>query len=51
MPMFIRITNFGAFVEGWGLYSEHLGHEMKVYDDDATQLVGFYSFNLLRAAR
>jgi uncharacterized protein (DUF885 family) len=51
LPLFIRATSFGAFTEGWGLYSEFLGHELKLYDEDITQLLGFYSFNLMRAAR
>ncbi len=51
MPQFVRVSYFGAFSEGWGLYSESLGHELKVYEDDISQLVGFYSLNMLRAAR
>ena len=42
---------YSSFVEGWGLYSEYLGHELMLYNDDPYQLVGFYSFNLIRASR
>ena len=36
--------------EGWGLYSEYLGKELGLYED-VYDLLGFYSFALLRAAR
>ena len=36
--------------EGWGLYSEYLGLEMGLYEDDYARL-GHYSYNLLRACR
>ncbi len=26
-----------SFVEGWGLYAEYLGHELKMYDEDPYQ--------------
>ena len=42
---------YSSFVEGWGLYSEFLGHEMGLYDEDPHNLIGFYSFNLIRASR
>ncbi len=51
MPMFLRVGYFGAFIEGWGLYAEFLGNELKVFEEDPTQWIGFYSMNLLRAAR
>ncbi len=41
---------YTSFSEGWGLYSEFLGHEMELYEDPY-DLLGFYSWNLLRAAR
>ena len=44
-------STYSAFVEGWALYSEHLGLELELYEEDPFQLVGFYSFNLLRASR
>ena len=42
---------YSAFGEGWALYCEYLGHELGLYKEDPYQLIGFYSFNLLRASR
>ena len=41
---------YTVHVEGWGLYAEYLGLEMGMFKDPY-QKVGFYSWNLLRAAR
>ena len=41
---------YTSHIEGWGLYSEYLGHEMGMFDDPE-QEIGFYSWNLLRACR
>ena len=30
--------SYTAFVEGWGQYAEHLGYEMKVFDEDPYQV-------------
>jgi uncharacterized protein (DUF885 family) len=40
----------GAFVEGWGLYSERLADEMKLFSGDVDR-VGLLSNEALRAAR
>jgi len=31
--------SYTAFVEGWGQYAEHLGYEMKVFDEDPYQVI------------
>ena len=46
-----RPAKYTAHVEGWALYAEFLGHEMGLFEEDAYQLLGFYSYNLLRSAR
>ena len=40
----------GAFIEGWGLYSESLGKELGCYRDPF-QLVGRLSAEMFRACR
>jgi uncharacterized protein (DUF885 family) len=40
----------GAYVEGWGLYSERLADEMGLYTSDVARL-GMLSFDALRACR
>ncbi|OQR72727.1 hypothetical protein BIW11_10201, partial [Tropilaelaps mercedesae] len=39
-----------AYIEGWGLYSEFLGHEMGVYQS-SYEKYGHYSQEILRACR
>lgn len=51
IPMWRRnFTGFTAFTEGWGLYSEHLGIEMGMYDSPETNM-GRLSYEMWRACR
>jgi len=51
MPDFRKFgVSFTAFVEGWGLYSERLGIEMKLYDTPADNM-GRLSYEMWRACR
>ncbi len=50
VPKFRRFGGYGAYSEGWGLYSEQLGHEMGFYEDPYS-LFGMYSTALWRAIR
>ena len=33
LPTFRKFTSYGAFIEGWALYSEQLAHEMGFYEN------------------
>jgi len=46
-----RFPMHTAHSEGWGLYSEYLGFEMGLYEEDLYARFGHYSYNLLRACR
>ena len=50
MPNFRRFSGFTAFTEGWGLYSESLGHEMGFYKDPYSRF-GALTYDMWRAVR
>ncbi|WP_168205397.1 DUF885 domain-containing protein [Bythopirellula goksoeyrii] len=50
MPTFRRFTDFTAFVEGWGLYSERLGLEAGFYQDPYSNF-GRLTMEMWRACR
>lgn len=50
LPKFRRDYSVTAFVEGWGLYAEHLGYETGMYDD-VYQKYGALTFEMWRACR
>jgi uncharacterized protein (DUF885 family) len=50
LPAFRRNLYINAFGEGWGLYSEYLGHEMGLYQDPYS-LFGRLTYDMWRACR
>lgn len=50
LPKFRRELGVTAFVEGWGLYAEHLGYETGMYED-LYQRYGALTFEMWRACR
>jgi prolyl oligopeptidase len=50
IPRWRRQSSFTAFVEGWGLYSERLGDEMGLYEDDLSRF-GMLTYQAWRACR
>ena len=50
MPKFRKFGGYGAYVEGWGLYSERLANEMGVYKDPYARF-GMLSLQVWRAIR
>lgn len=50
IPKFRKFGGYGAYVEGWGLYSERLANEMGVYKDPYDRF-GMLSLQVWRAIR
>lgn len=50
VPKFRRFGYYGAYTEGWGLYSERLAKEMGAYSDPYSEL-GMLSLQVWRACR
>lgn len=51
LPMIRRVMGFGAYAEGWALYSEQVVQEMGVYDGEPLNELGYIHDALLRSAR
>jgi uncharacterized protein (DUF885 family) len=51
LPMLRKAGGFGAYIEGWALYSEQLAQEMGVYADDPAGELGYIHDALLRSGR
>lgn len=50
LAWFRRFGGYGAFIEGWGLYSESLGEEMGFYQDPYSKF-GQLTYEIWRAVR
>jgi uncharacterized protein (DUF885 family) len=51
LPMIRKAGGFGAYEEGWALYSEQLAQEMGVYADHPDWELGYIHDGLLRSGR
>lgn len=50
LPPFRRNMGIGAYVEGWGLYSERLGYDMGLYQDPYSKF-GQLTYDMWRSVR
>jgi uncharacterized protein (DUF885 family) len=50
IPKFRRYSDYTAYVEGWGLYSESLGYDMGLYKDPYDRF-GQLTYDMWRAVR
>ena len=46
-----RAYMYIAYKEGWGLYSEFLGHDLGLYEGQPLKELGYIKGDLLRSAR
>ncbi|WP_293904206.1 DUF885 family protein [Phenylobacterium sp.] len=51
LPMIRKAGGFGAYAEGWALYSEQLAQEMGFYADEPAWELGYVHDALLRSGR
>ncbi|WP_293481661.1 DUF885 family protein [Phenylobacterium sp.] len=51
LPMLRRVQGFGAYAEGWALYSEQVVQEMGFYKGEPLNELGYIHDALLRSAR
>jgi uncharacterized protein (DUF885 family) len=51
LPMIRRVMGYGAYVEGWALYSEQVAQEMGFYEGDTLGELGYIHDSLLRSGR
>ena len=50
LPNFRRNADYTAFIEGWALYSEKLGYDLGLYQDDFSKM-GQLNYDMWRAVR
>ena len=51
LPMLRKVSGFGAYIEGWALYSEQLAQEMNFYEGEPSSELGYIHDALLRSGR
>lgn len=51
LPMIRKVMGFGAYAEGWALYSEQVVQEMGLYKGEPLNELGYIHDALLRSAR
>ena len=51
LPMLRKAGGFGAYIEGWALYSEQLAQEMDFYKGEPSSELGYIHDALLRSGR
>jgi len=51
LPLIRKVQGFGAYIEGWALYSEQLADEMGFYKDEPAWELGYIHDALLRSGR